>query len=361
MSENAGPLATATSDDGYSVSSTYETTEQLAETLKPEAKPAKDGDPQPEEKDDDLSEAASKLGKKGGETTAAKRAAEAKEQPDADKAGDAPAATDAEKSKKGNPRHDPTARVAEATRLAAEAKRERDAIKAERDRLAAELEAARSGKPAEQPKAPPKPVDPNAPKLDDFEKYEDYVEAVADYRADQRLRQYQQHQQQREAFTARAITIDKAVKEYVGRIEEAKKADPSFVDRTAPILSRLQPSFLKEPSAPLEPIHVIADEVLRSAQSAALLAHFADNPDALSVLESLQTIPDIQAEVRFLAKSVGSAAAPQATASKPEISKARPPVRPVTGAPVNAGGPDPENSSFDEWIEHQNAREGVRR
>jgi hypothetical protein len=355
MSESGDTLSTVNTDDGFSVSSTHETQEQLSETHKPEPPAEK----QEGKTDDDLSEAASKLGKKGGETTAAKRAAEAKEQTEA-KPEDAPAANEAEKaekSKKGNPRHDPTARVAEATREAAEARREAAAVKAELERLRAE----RAAKPAEtkQPseKATEKAND-GPPQEEDFAQYKDYVAAAAKYEAKQELKQYIEHQQQRARFEARNQVINDAVKGYVERINEAKKGDPTFVDRTGPLLSKLQPSFLKDPAAPLEPVHVISDEILKSTQSAALLSHLADNPDVFSALETLPTIPDIQAEIRFLAK--GLTAAPTATVAKPEISKARPPVRPVTGAPHTAVEPDPD-SSFDEYAEFHNAREARQR
>lgn len=356
MSETPTPTTTpsgytSVTEGGVTVTSSSETAEQITEALK-----------------DPISEAAATLGKKGGEAAAAKRR-EAKEQdgqaggeeretgesaaatvqPDSDASGDGK--HDARPL--GKPRDDPRARMLEATRKEAEAKRERDSFKAERDRLAAELAEARAGKAPERPKEAP--AAPGKPEEGDFENYADFVEARAAYAAQQVFEKRQAELSRHQEAQTYQRGIHEAVQTFKTRTDEFLKADPTFKERTAALAAELQPSFTLAQGQRLGPINVIADEIISSEQAPALMLHFTEHPDDLQRLQGLGTPFDIQRE---MAKLEGRLSAATVSApARPEVSRAKPPVRPVNGSPHTADQVPGEDASYDEHRKYWNARD----
>ncbi len=363
---SAEPTITTVESNGFTITSNSGgSPEQIAESLKVGQDPPSSGEGEPP----DLSKAASELGKKGGAAAAKARAkADKAKEPETGeaaeaKASDQDAAEEPEQpaepekdAKKGNPRHDPQARVAQATREAAEARREaaearREAAEArarlerlERDRQARETPAAA---PQTAQDARTAPDADEEPREEDYESYKDFVKATATWQYRQEAREAQKQFYAHQAAAAAADKLDKTI----GGFKDAvSKAGPDFAASLSPEVSGLQPSFTLERGERPGPSNWIADEFLSAPERApALMLYLSEHPQDFQRIAALSSPRAITRELAKL--EVGLEAATAGTSAKPESSKANPPVRPVTGAPSVAsgsGGPRP-GETFDEW------------
>jgi hypothetical protein len=332
------PSFTSVTEGGYTVTSTSESKEQLTEALKPEPSTKETPTEAPAE---DLSEAAAKLGKKGGEVSAAKRA-EAKAEPVTAETPPDPDEDDDEEEQrtegKKHPRSDPKARINVLVREREEARRQAAAY-------AAELEQARATKAPETPKPAPTGDKPR-PKSEDFENYEDFVEAISDWKAEQRLTAFQKESSVRAAAVDYANRVGRAAQTFNGRIEEAAKADPTIKERIVRLAETLQPTFLLEQGQRPGPLNTVADEIFISKHAPALMMYFEEHPEDLQRIAELRTPTDVQVEVRLIARGLDGVTA--GITSKPEVSKAKPPVRPVTGTPHIAETVPGESASYED-------------
>ena len=352
--------------DGYTVTSTSESAESMISALTPpKDEPAVPREVKPDSKEPEtdqetdeaarVSRAASDLGKKGGEATAAKRAVAAKEEAKAEKdaAAGSEAEKDAEAEKLGKPRHDAKARMLEATRQAAEVKRELERERAERARLAAEVEQLR--KPAETKQETPT----GRPKVEDYDTYEGYLDARDEWND----RQRETREAERARFAARHQGISTAFQTFAGRVEEARKTDTSFMERTS-WFGNQQPSFTLPKDEHGRPVglrasHVLTDEIISSENAPALMLHFAEHPEDLQRIEALRTPLDVQLAVAKIEGRLDAAST--ATAPRAEVSKANPPVRPVAGSPYTADVVPGDDASYDEHVRYYSAKETRRR
>lgn len=350
MSDTA-PAVTTVSDGGLSVTSNSETSEQIKTALNDGQEPEADG----------ISKAAREMGRKGAQARWS-RAREIKPIPDKPKveakpesapegtpepreaSPEAPEAKEAKPAEKplGKPRDDPRARMLEATRKEAEAKRAAAALQAERDALKAELDRVRSvPAPQERINWHPTVVSEDAPPdPKNFRSEAEYAQAYIDHRAAQQARTIVQAELQRAAQAARQQQFEqefhemasKHVEGFKSAMDKQIKADPGFVEKLSPDVLGLSSSL--EPSVQtISADNVIADEIILSGENApALSLYLSEHPDEFQRLRALPTYQEVQVEMRILAKSLKGAAT-AGTVPKGEVSKAKPPVRPVTGSP----------------------------
>jgi hypothetical protein len=371
MSETpAGPMVTVVSD-GYSVTTNRGTAEEIEANLKSDAKP-KDGESEDPKKAEEreTKAAAAKLGKKGGEA-AAKARAKADKEPDLfdDEPEAKPKEVKAESEQKveepakdedkpGNPRHDAKARIAQLAREKNEERSKREALEA---RLA-KLEAER--KPAE--KEPEKATAPKKPTPDDFGTYEDYVEALADHKADERIRKMRQEDEQRQQLDKAVEHVKKRGETFRERVFAAEKADPALKARLAApeaveLQKELAPSWSVPPGTPMKAINAISDAIIDSEQAPQLLVYLAENPDDMDRIRSL---PDHAAVMRAIGRLEGTVSSQEATpepAPSPKavqpVSQAKPPVRPISGAPAVAEDDPDAEDDFDAYKRKADARD----
>jgi hypothetical protein len=101
----------------------------------------------------------------------------------------------------------------------------------------------------------------------------------------------------------------------------------------------------------------IADELVFSSENApALMLHLSEHPDELQRIATLSSPRAVTREMAKLAARLEAASA--GVSSKPEPSKAKPPVRPVTGSPHAADPTDvSEEMPFEEHVKRMNARD----
>lgn len=322
-----------TSEDGFEVTSSSETAAEIKEAL---GTPAKEAAEAPE-----------------------KPAEQPKPEPQADGAGDEEesaheAAKPAEEKKadhKGKPKYDPTARVMQATRQAAEAKKERDEIQRRFEEAQQELERLRSGKAPEQAK---KAAPEGKPTPDAFETYEEYTEALTDWKIEQR-EQAREAARREEAF---AKTVKERVNSFQERIGQHLQAHPDFWDKVSPDVVSLRPLSTLAPDEPKGALNALAEHFITSEHGPALMMYFTDHPDEIQRFSALHPITF---GVELGKIEVGLGAASTATVPKPSASKARPPVRPVTGSPTTDPDEIDDDAPFEAFVKHRNAQERAAR
>lgn len=328
-----------------------------------------------------LSEHAAELGKAGAAAAAEARKKEAKEAKPAKPAEDEgkekepakakakPAEAEADEEDEGDalessPRA--KARVEQATRKAAEARREVERERARADRLEQRLSALeRERTPPPQRQAEPAKEDPK-PQEAEFETYPDFVEATARWAARQERRAAEAEQVRRAQASQRAQRIGGHVDAFKDRVAKAAEADESFMERTAALARALQPSFTLPKGRQPGPIHVLTDEIITSQSAPALMEHFSAHPEDFRRIATLRGPHEIaravaKIEARLEGATAGNPSSDEHPGSNPEISKAKPPARPVAGSPRIANAEPGDDSSFDEHFEFHNARDREKR
>lgn len=206
--------------------------------------------------------------------------------------------------------------------------------------LREELETDRAPRANEPPASKPAPTaadvpewkrwatHPNAPKIEDFPVYEDFVTASAVFAAEKVQEAREQRARLDQASRERMQSIDQTISTFKGRVDEAAKADPTFEAKIHPGLMEIRPAFALAPGEPLQPVNAIMQACVESEAAPALLLHFsspegrkewqelAKEPTPASMLRRFGRI-----EARILAGSTASAPA----AAKPVTSAPDPP------------------------------------
>lgn len=327
---------------GFELISSSESAEDMAAALTPKAEDEKlkprivqrEGKPvEPQDEQAEVvSKAASELGKRGGEAAAKAReerkAAEAKPEPKEAaeakpeaKPDDKPAEPE-EKPHRGDPRRDPEARVRAATSQLAEANRRNQQLE---ERLARLEQAVQPPKPAaeeqRQAEAPVKPT------VDQFSTYEEYVEALADYKADQRIRETLSRIEAQQQQSAAKQEVMRNLGTLDAQFQEAQKADPSVVERLDPRLLSTMSGALANPGDWSEhPGRLLTHLLMNSEQGFAMMLHLSENEDAAI---GLIKQPNPLAMSRAFGLLEAKLAAQQSQPDR-RPSQAPPPLKPLT-------------------------------
>lgn len=183
-------------------------------------------------------------------------------------------------------------------------------------------------RPQEQKPEPVAPAQPQGePKLEQFQTYEEYVSALADYKADQKLRQFEEQIRQREQQTQQQAKLQ----EFQGRLQAAKTEMPDF-DEVA-----------LNPSLPV------------SDTMAELIREMDDGP---RVLYALGKSPDVAARIASLPPTLAAVElgrfAVKASLPQPKtVTNAPPPVNPLSGG-MGSKTADPDKMTADEWLKWRN-------
>jgi hypothetical protein len=344
-----------TDSDGasFSITTNTQTEEGIREALEVDTEEG------PKEKPD-LSKSASELGKKGGEAAAKARAKAAKETPEEEP----PEEEEPEAAKPlGKPRHDPRARVAQVTREHAETKRRLEAEQREKEELRRRLAdvEARTRTPEEREQVesrererkPPEP--PGKPQPEDFEEFEQYLEARDDWRDRVREMRYAVERDHQE----RSSRLHEVKTGFATAIQETLASDADFMDRVSPEVSALVPTFELDDGRRPYAKNWIADELVLSPKDApALMLYLSEHPDELQRIAALKSHREVTRELARLPLE----AAPTGTNSRGRsVSRAFPPIKPVSGEPHVALDEGSDEESFNDFMRREDAREAKRR
>jgi hypothetical protein len=206
--------------------------------------------------------------------------------------------------------------------------RERDAAVAEVARLNALLETV-----AKAP-AKPQPSDARAtaakPKVEDFQTYEDFVEALADWKADQKAtaragevkkeiddRLAAERQADVDQATARAQ--QQILTSYAARVDEFRKTHP---DLNAALEQVDSDEYVVPP--------MMRAHILQSDIGPALQYHLAKNPDDFRRIAALPPGPMLVQLGKLEARL--DVATPGPTSAAAPVTRATPPIKPVGGS-----------------------------
>lgn len=233
-------------------------------------------------------------------------------------------------------------RINELTRERHETRREADAARAEVAALRLQLE--QMQRPAQaEPSYVPQDGKPTA---DQFDNYDDFVEAKAVWAVEQRLReqqqreyQAQQQRQQHELQSSVAARIDAFRAEHPDYDEVVNSIGLPDTAAAGAILAHLQHSDF----------------------GPALAYELGKNPAEMTRLASLAPGFAVAALGRLEAQIESrTAAAHSGPVQTPAITKAKPPIKPVGGSPSVDDGPPPESASLDEHAAYWDRKEARR-
>lgn len=257
-------------------------------------------------------------------------------------------------------RNDPQARIDEITAKHREAERERDAARAE-------LSALKAPKPAPVPRETPAPVVADAePDPSDTAKYPGgeydpkYLREIGRYEARQEFNRLQTERDQRTARDQQRLGVEAKMADFSTRVTagfKTPKERDAFLETLAPEIQALRPSYVEailnkdyDPSKPIPPANVIADQLVEFEHPDRALAYLNDHPDTFQRLLTLHPIAIVR-EMGRLEERL-SAAPPRPAPEAPKHSQARPPIQRVESAPLVADGPPEDESDLDAHVKY---------
>lgn len=272
---------------------------------------------------------------------------------------------------KGKPRNDPQARIDEVVAKQKEAERRADDAVSRAAQLERDLAAVRQ--PAKSAQAPVV----TAPTFPDFaawsatagneaKPYEDYIDARADFRYEQRQQQDRHAQQERQAVQS----IQASSAEFSKRLTEQTADDPKFLESVNPRLldavrigayakradgthyDRTTGENLPPPTF----ANFLMEQVFRSEVPKALLHHLSN----VQEVQRLATLPPdevIRAIAKLEATVTGPAAADRGSALVPKKSAAPDPIVPLGSSPVQSGDEPSDDEPLDTYIRRENAKD----
>ena len=168
--------------------------------------------------------------------------------------------------------------------------------------------------------------------------------------------------------------VDTLVGGWTKALNDAYAEDEGFRDRVSPVIARLPlPTKLirpdgqggwvdvyGRPSHPPDAANWIADDLMSFPERArVLLPYFAEHPQELIRIADFKSPRAVTRELTLIESRLdATSGTPPETrsGSKPEVSKAKPPVPPVTGSPRVSDDPDDEDD-YDTHVRKMNAKE----
>ena len=314
-------------------------------------------------------EAARELGKRGAEAAAKAREEKAKEAKEAPEVKEKPA--EAQAKEKPAPeelkahgaaaeaRHEPEARMRQALAQRAEAERRLEDERRERQALAERLERLEQAvRPAQAQQQPQRPA--GKPQAADYNTHEEWVEALADWKLEQRLTERDRQQQEEAQLSQQDEQIGRFNSSFVERVQKAKEADPEVLNRIDPRLLQLQtPEQAVESGRGIGPGEVMTDLIRRSEYPVEMYLYLTEHEDA--VVRLLKTNNPVELAIEFGRMEARVAGEQEKRpATRPQtVSNAPPPLTPLKTSSAE-GEADPYASgrevSFDEHMRAKGRR-----
>lgn len=258
---------------------------------------------------------------------------------------------------KGRPRNDPQARIDEITAKHREA--ERRAETAER-----ELAALRAPKQSEAPKpvvAASEDPEPNPADYPAGEYDPNYFKACGAHAARQEFKKQSDIAAKAHARDREITAVETRMASFGKRLSAGVKDVPAFLETIAPEITGLQTSdaqALLEPTKPITAANAIADCISNSQNPAALMQYLHDHTDIFQRLLTLHSIEAIWEMGKLEARQEAAHSGPAKT---PIVSQAKPPMKPVGGAPVVNDDAPGDDASDEEHVAYMNRKELARR
>jgi hypothetical protein len=226
--------------------------------------------------------------------------------------------------------------------------RQRGETQRERDQMALELAALRAER-AQLTQAQAAPTaDDGAPKIEQFQDYDQYDEARVRYLAQQEAQRLLQHTQQQQ----------QAYQRDVARAQWQQQRDASFAQRLNTYVAE-HPEFATEVDREdIVLTQPIVDVIKGSPVAPALMLHIANYPEDVQRIQALHPVL-AYGEMKALEARLEVAATPAST--RPSISQARPPIRPVGSTPSGSADDASSLEFGSEYVRRMNAADRSRR
>jgi hypothetical protein len=237
----------------------------------------------------------------------------------------------------GDPRKNPKARIDRLNRELSSEKARADEIERRHNETLAELQRLRGGN---EPKVQARPKETDSgerpkPTIDQFETLEDWEEAVESWRDEKKALKAQKEAEQRQT--------EEVISGYSKRMQEHIKGKPDFWQTISPRVVNWRPlsDLIREgvdlrnldPRVKIE--GAIADYILVSETPGPLTEYFSGKPEEVDRLLGIHP-RRLYAEVGKIEDRL-VAAHPTTDSAKPvKMSRANPPVQPVTAVPPSA-------------------------
>jgi hypothetical protein len=225
-------------------------------------------------------------------------------------------------------------RIARLTAQLRAAEAERDALRAQTSRPPGATEVSTTRQPAVPPPPSPKPTP------DQFDDYGAYVEALTDWKTDQKFQAAEQQRQQRERQRTADAERQRLTTSWKQRVDAAKSRYPDFTE------------VALESDTPIPPGSLIDAWILEHKTGADVLYYLQSHPDEIARLleqpvldqaESLALLSQRFTGTNGRGRAADTGSAPASVSTPPP----KPP-NPVRTGPMRAGDepPDPEQSSL---------------
>ena len=207
-----------------------------------------------------------------------------------------------------------------------------DRLTQEKYRLRAELDFLRSQQPQQAQPAQQAQQPSQAPKLEQYNSIEEYLDALADHKASQKFDHLAKEREAKESQTRQQQEAAKLHESYTKQTEQARQAYGDFDD------------VVQDPDLPIS--QAMAEAIMRSTNGADVAYYLGKNPDQAARIASLDPFS--------AAVEIGRIAATVVRPQPRKTSNAPPPIQPVgaRATPVT----DPDKMSADEWIKWRNGQ-----
>jgi hypothetical protein len=209
------------------------------------------------------------------------------------------------------------------------------AQEAEREKEYWKQEALKGKAPGEQKVEPKKEADTSKkPKAEDFEKHEEFIEAMADWKAEQKLADREAKQREAQVKSEGQKKRDEHFKRY----EEFKAKHEDF-EETLEDIKGIQVSM------------TVNNAIIESEFGPALMYEFAKNPDELKRISALDPIAAAKAigKIEARIEKDSSLEKEEKVEAKPETTKAPKPIKPV-GGKASVIKTIRDDLPYDEWV-----------
>ena len=207
-----------------------------------------------------------------------------------------------------------------------------DRLTQEKYRLRAELDFLRSQQPQQAQPAQQAQQPSQAPKLEQYNSIEEYLDALADHKASQKFDHLAKEREAKESQTRQQQEVAKLHESYTKQTEQARQAYGDFDD------------VVQDPDLPIS--QAMAEAIMRSTNGADVAYYLGKNPDQAARIASLDPFS--------AAVEIGRIAATVVRPQPRKTSNAPPPIQPVgaRATPVT----DPDKMSADEWMKWRNGQ-----
>lgn len=205
-----------------------------------------------------------------------------------------------------------------------------DRLTQEKYRLRAELDFLRSQQPQQAQPAQQAQQPSQAPKLEQYNSIEEYLDALADHKASQKFDHLAKEREAKESQTRQQQEVAKLHESYTKQTEQARQAYSDFDD------------VVQDPDLPIS--QAMAEAIMRSTNGADVAYYLGKNPDQAARIASLDPFS--------AAVEIGRIAATVVRPQPRKTSNAPPPIQPVgaRATPVT----DPDKMSTEDWLKWRN-------